>query len=360
MKCLSVPVALCFFLSLGAALRGADDADRAKSVTVYPVVISPSENISAAIPQRIAEVVGLQLERAGMERVEMGETPFTPPDTADVAELGTAFGRFVADQQLQTQYAVFAQIFGTPGVGISEIRTIVVDKSGQPVLGESAKEQEFAQSKIQPKNPMTASLFVVERLGTVWKLADPMRKDAPQGKMADLMRKRSGLPAQDELVALAKRLEAEKGKISSSTVTIYPVHLWTGSDDASAADLVKLLNEKGICQAEVSAQVPQLEVKGDPNEQKVLWDTARQFRAFVRDNPPATEYALLADYGLSPTADGQKVANHVHLILCNRAGDWVLVDYQNSHHADFQGIEPRSCADCNQLSAKRLENLLSK
>ncbi len=207
---------------------------------------------------------------------------------------------------------------------------------------------------------MSASLFVVDRLGSVWKLADPMRKDAPQGRMAELMRKRSGLPAQEELTALNKRLEAEKGKISSSTVTVYPVHLWIGSDAAGASELAKLLNEHGICKAEASDKDPQLELKGDPNEQKILWDTARLFREFLRSNPPETDYALLADYGLSPTTDGQQIANHVHLILCDRAGNWVLVDYQNSHHADFQSIEPKSCADCNRLAVKRLESRLSK
>ncbi len=148
-----VPAALCLLLSLGVGVLRADDATRAKSVTVFPVVISPSDNIPPTIPQRIAEVVGLQLERAGMERVEVGETQFTPPETQDVAELAAAFGRFVVDQKIETEYAVFAEIFGRPGVGISEIRTIVVDKAGKQVFSEGAKEQIFRAARFSPRTP---------------------------------------------------------------------------------------------------------------------------------------------------------------------------------------------------------------
>ena len=60
-----------------------------------------------------------------------------------------------------------------------------------------------------------------------------------------------------------------------------------------------------------------------------------------------------ADYGLRDATDGAQRAHHVHIILCNRAGDWVLVDFQNSHHADFQGIDPKTVDDCNQLVVLR-------
>jgi hypothetical protein len=121
-----------------------------------------------------------------------------------------------------------------------------------------------------------------------------------------------------------------------------------------------MLNEQGVCQAEASETDPKLKIQGDPNEQKILWDTARAFRDFVRNNPPTTEYALLADYGISPASDGKQQANHVHLILCDRAGDWVLADYQNSHHPDFQSIAPKSRDDCCRLAVKRLKGCLSK
>lgn len=91
------------------------------------------------------------------------------------------------------------------------------------------------------------------------------------------------------------------------------------------------------------------------NQQKVLWDTARAFRDFVRKNPPATDYVAFADYGLSDTQ-----VHHVHLIVCDRAGDWVLIEMQNSHHPDFQRIDPKSAAECSRLVVARLKDWLSE
>ncbi len=360
MRCLFAPAVLCLLSLSPQSSLWADDPVMEKTVTVFPVPITPSEHISTSIPRRIAEVIGLGLERAGMEQVKIGEMSFTPPATEDISEVAKAFGHFVADQKLDSHYAVFVQIFGRPGVGISEIRTIAVDAKGAVVLSNDARQQALSQVTPTPKDPITASLFVVNQLVQTWKLANPMRKDAPQGPMAELMRKRSGLPPQEQLDAMKKRLQDDKAKLPSATVAVYPIHLWNGSDEACTAKLVKLLNERRLCQAEVTDIQPRLDVQGDPNEQKVLWDTARQFREFLRHNPPQAEYALLADYGLSPHADGQELANHVHLILCDRAGQWVLVDFQNSKQADFQRIEPKTCAECNRLAVERLTRLLSK
>ena len=96
------------------------------------------------------------------------------------------------------------------------------------------------------------------------------------------MRKRSGLPSDQELAAMNKRFETLKDKMASSTVSVYPVHLWSGSDRASGVELAKMLNDQGICRAEAVETDPRLEIKGDPNEQKILWDTAR----LIRGIPP--------------------------------------------------------------------------
>jgi hypothetical protein len=325
-----------------------------KSVTVYPVVITPADHTAASIPVRIAEVVGLFLERAGMERVELGDVAFSPPATDDADGIAAAFGKFIATQPLQTEYALFVQILGTPKTGPKEIRTIVVDKTGRAVFADRALRDDLARSKAKPKDPMTASLFVANRVSALWQLADPLREGAPEGKMAQVMKARSGLPPAEDLALMKKRMESVRHKMATSTVTVYPVHLWPGADEASAVQLAKMLTEQGICKAEPSAVDPKIKIAGDPNEQKVLWDAARAFQKFLRGNPPDTQFALLADYGLSPSAHG-KQAGHVHLILCDQAGEWVLVDYQNSHHSDFNRINPKSLNECSRLAVLRLK-----
>jgi hypothetical protein len=354
---------LCLLTVLGCGALGMEQPPaqpRQKSVTVYPVIITPPTTTGNEFPKRIAEVLGLYLERAGMVEIEISDTGFSPPETDDVSQLAAAFGKFVGNGSLKTEYAVFGQIFGTPQTGPKEIRTVVVDKTGQVIFAERTSEAEFSLGKIRPKDPMTCTLFLANRLGQVWGLADPLRSNAPQGKMAEVLRMRSGAPTDEEIADVKQRYNALKGKFATSQVTVYPIHLWPGSDKPSAARLAAMLTEQGICQAEASDTDPQLAVKGDPNEQKVLWDTARSFRDFLRKNPPATPYVLLAEYGLGAAPNEKRSASHVHVILCERDGDWVLVDYQNSHHADFQHIAPKTADDCNRLATARLKNLLSE
>ena len=361
-RCLMLCCLCSLVLPWAGVLRGEDTTakTRLKSVTVYPPAILPSEMTPPSIPERIAEVLGVFLERAGMEQIELAKEPFSPPKTDDPAKLAEEFGQFVAKQPLKTEFALYTQILA-PEHKIKDIRTVVVDKTGKLIFSEKVDDETYAKEKIKPPDePLTACIFIVNRLNKVWDLADPMRENAPQGKMAELMNKRSALPPEKELADMKKRLEVLKEKIATSKVTVYPIHLWEGSDKTGAAQLAKLISESGVCQAEPSELDPNLKIKGDPNEQKILWDTARAFRDFLRKNPPATQYALLADYGISPASDGKHEVGHVHLILCDKSGDWVLVDYQNSHHPDFQSIAPKTVEECNRLAVKRLKSYFSK
>jgi len=44
----------------------------------------------------------------------------------------------------------------------------------------------------------------------------------------------------------------------------------------------------------------------------------------------------------------------VHVVVCDRAGEWVVVEHCNSHHADFRRLAPKTSADCDHLVAARL------
>ena len=264
---------------------------RKKSVTIYPVVITHSRKVPVEMQTRIAEVLGLFLENAGMEEIEIGAKAFAPPESDDVGQIASGFGQFVASQPLQTEYAILAQYYGNPR--LQEIRTVVVDKNGKVVFAERADKKVLSESKIKPKDPMTCTLFVATRLRPIWTLGDPQRGGEPKGKMAQLMRKRSGLPSEEDLAAMKTRLEVLPENSSAIEVTVYPIHLWPGSDKAGAAKLADMFNQKNICHAVVAQADPKLTIQGDPNEQKILWDTARSFREFLRKNPPTTDYALL-------------------------------------------------------------------
>jgi hypothetical protein len=48
----------------------------------------------------------------------------------------------------------------------------------------------------------------------------------------------------------------------------------------------------------------------------------------------------------------------VHFVVCNRKGEWVIVDLQNSLQPDYQSIKPTTREACDKLLLKRLESYL--
>lgn len=340
-----------------------------KSVTVFPVVIKPElpamkrkDGTAVSFGERMAMVLGVALERAGIGDVQLAETKFQPPAADDeLQQIASAFAKRIAGDPIQTEYALYGEIHGTPKTGPERIYTILVDRQGKVVLADCDDPESYTEtSDIPPKCPMTCTIFLARKVKRVWGLADPLRTDAPRGKLAARLEKQSGLPPREELAAIARRMEAMKDRVRTSKVVVYPVKVGSATDRQLAAKLVQMLNGRGFCRSTVAEVDPGLEIQGDPNEQKVLWDTARAFRKFLKQNPPKADYALFADYGVGRSQSGKTTVGYVHVIVCNRAGEWVAVDFQNSHHEDFQAIRPDSIEDCNRLVLKRAERLLSE
>lgn len=332
---------------------------RGRSVTIYPVVLTTERRIPESFPIRLAEVVGTLLERAGMADIEIAERSFAVSDDKSLEEIWRAFGKRVVKDSPTTRCAVLSEI-ATDADDINRIRIVVVDRDGKLLFSEEADRESFADSPITPRDPMTACVFLAHRLRMVWNLEDPLREDATQGKMAQRMAERSGLPPQAERKAMKPRLASLKGKADAGTVTVYPVHLWQGWDQDQAQELADGLEASGLFTASVATEILPWNAQGDPNEQKVLWDTARAFREHLRATPSKTQYALLADYGLTPSSAGEPAANHVHLVLCTASGDWVLVDFQNSHHDDYREIAPKTVQQCTRLALRRLKRRLGE
>ena len=360
---------LCLFAWITLALAalpvyGAEPAPRqssappsmAKSVTVFPIVLTTDKPLPPGMAKKIAEVVGLLLERGGIKEIEVADAAFSPPKEGDPAKVAEAFGQFVRSQNLRTEYALFGQFLGTPGQGVDEIRLAVVDRQGKVLLSERRDRQQLSRLGEKKVDPMLASVHLVSRVRGLWGLGDPLREDAPQGKMAKLWDQDSGLPPRSEREAMQARLNGLKKTFKTSTVAVFPVRVSGNSDAKAAAGLAELLAKEELARAEAVSIDPKLQIRGNSNELRILWDTARAFQDFLRKNPPAADYALLADYGIGRWPDGKTGVGGVHFVLCDRKGEWVLVSLQNSHHADFQRIDPHSPDDCNRLVVEALKN----
>jgi len=330
-----------------------------RSVTVFPIRIRPGKKVTIDIGKRLGEIVAMMLERAGIEDIDVAEAGFTAPETSDVSQIAASFGKFVAGRSIGSDYAIYAEFVGTPKTGVKEIRTMVVDKSGKVVLADRDDPKTFSQtSSTKPTCPMTCSEFVVKKIQKLWGLGDPLRPARPSDKMYQRWLAKYGLPSQSELAAVKKRYETLKKKAKTSSLTIYPIRVGKAADKQCAAGLAEMFRKQKIDKIIVSNVVPKFQIQPDPNEQKVLWDTAKAFRRFLQKNPPATDYALFVDYGIWGHSPEKTKVGYVHAVLCDRQGDWVIVDYQNSHHADFKEIQPKSPHDCNRLLVRRLERFL--
>lgn len=328
-------------------------ASRDASMTIVPVLLAgrPSE--------QVAQVVGMMLERGGMTRLALSPAAFTPPEGASLDATAEAFGAFVGRHPIDTEYALYAEFRGTPGTGCDEVRTVIVTARGDVAWKEAQDDADALFRRIRPSEPMQCCLLVAEELRPLFALDDPMRADAPAGRLAKEWRQETGIPSNAEMQAIASRARQFADAPASTTLLVYPPHVTLAGDRpaASARALAELIDGARLVDAIPSDSAPSVTVKGDMNEQKVLWETARQFAAFVAAHPPEADYALYADYLMGRTPEGALSVGAVHTIVCDRTGALVVVDFQNGHGADFKAVAPSTVAGCDRLVVRRLESI---
>ncbi len=319
-------------------------AGKDASLTVLPVRLGDSPM------KQVGEAVGLLLERAGMKNVEIGSDEFLPPDQADLSETGKALAKFVKAHPSKTNYTLFADFQVSAQRKFVEVRGVIVDKKGGIVWQDRQTGDDADFKRINPNEPLLCCILLVERLRPVLSLDDPTRESTPEGKLAERWRKQSGTPDKVELAALKEREQAFKKAAPKATLLIYPPRAGEEMSKVSATHLAALINEAKLAKAASADQGPRIKVKRAMNEQKTLWEMARTFREQVQKQPPDADYVLFADYLMGKNAVGA-----VHFALCDRHGELVVVDFQNSHHDDFKAIKPKSREDCDQLVVKRLK-----
>jgi hypothetical protein len=298
------------------------------------------------------------LEKRGLKHIELGKSPFESTNaTTGMENLAAEFGGFVHDDPVPTDYALYAEFNGTRQTGLKDLRAVVVDKTGAVVWTDCLTPADEAIKTLGQLDPMSLSVLLADRLCPQFGLNDETAKAAKPGKMAALMDERSGLPPAVESEALPERQKALKQALPGATLLIYPARV--GGNQAnvpSATNVVRLINAAALCKAVAANQTPALKASlADPNELKALWGLAREFRGYVRAHPPETDYALYADYAFNPQNAEQGL---VHFVMCDRKGEWVIVDMQNSHDPDYQSVGVTSRVRCDELLVKRLQGYL--
>jgi hypothetical protein len=327
----------------------AQPAGQTHSVTVYPVTM-----LNQPSPE-VAEVVALLLERGGLEDVQLAKTPFSPDPDATFDDLTKAFATFAAGHPMETDYALYSAYLGTPQTGVDEIRGVLVDGSGKVVWTDRQTRNDDALKRAHPTDPMDCSVLLVQRLRSPLGLGDPTRPGAPEGKMAEYWRVKSMAPTKAEREQMKQRLEDLRASAPDVKVLVYPTRVGDEWDAEGARKLADRINKVGYFKAIPVDEPLEFRIKPSSNEQKVLWSGARSIQALVRERKPDADYILVADEMISLRN------NHVmavHWYLLEADGDWVVTDFQNSHHKDFKLIKPKSREDCDALIVARLKQYL--
>jgi serine/threonine protein kinase len=320
------------------------------SLTVLPL------RLGGQPVDRLAEVVGLLIEQSGLESVELGSAVFDPGGNTGMDALQNALGAFLTEHPVSTDYALYAEYNGVPGKGINELRAVLLDRAGRVAWSErlTADDEPFRQ--LENPDPMNVSILLVNRLSPVMGLNEETRRLARPGRIARLFEERSGVPPESERAAISDRQKTMKDARRTLTLLVFPARANGAVDATSAGVLAQVINEAGLCRAIVSPGAAAIEpTQLVPDELKMLWTLARSFQGYVRQTHPDADYLLLADYSYYPE---RWEIGLVHFVVCNRQGDWVIVDLQNSEQQDYQAIKPTSSAACSRLVVRRLAGYL--
>lgn len=347
--CLSVVTSVALVAKAGQSptdrLAAIQKAGPAASITVFPTLLGDKP-----VPQ-VGDVIGIMLEKAGMNGIESSHVAATVTPGSDATSAARQFGEFVRTQQIKTDYALFAEFIGTHGAGFTEVRTVIVDKTGSEIWTDRQTKSDAEFNRIAPREPMQCCVLVSQRIKTALKLPDPPAGQATPGKVEKRFSEEAGMPSDREQSDMAPRLAALKKLGAGAEIEVYPVQINGMADADAARHLVKLLGDAKICKAHLGSTSPVFTIKASMNEQTRLWDLARASRTELKRHSGDAPYALFAEYMLNPR---DKTVGAVHFVVCDHAGEWVIVDFQNNHHADFNSVSPHSADDCGKLVQRRL------
>jgi len=350
-------VTVCAGCLAGIAVAATQEDEAAKgerfvsSLTIFPVPLAGKPS------RRVGEVVGVILEKEGFRNIAVAETPFVPPEGGDLEKTALAFGDFIARREITTDYALFGAILGSRQRGVQAIHGVLVDRKGRVVWKRARTRDDAESPRRMPRDPMACCVFLASELRPMMIPASQEELAKGDGPLTRRGKRQSGIPPRKEFEAMQGRLDGLKKAGADATLVVFPIRVQKQVDRKGADQLAERLNREAWCKARVSETPLWLDIKPNANEQRVLWDLARAFQAHVRRNAPDADYALYGDYLMD--RDSGRVGA-VHFVICDRKGDWVIVDFQNSHHADFKSVEPRSLEDCNRLLLRRLGRYLKR
>lgn len=303
--------------------------------------------------QRVADALGLVLEKQGMPDLAVADAAFVRPRDVPWSDVPARFAAHVQAAPVSAaSYHLYAEVLGTPRTGPEQVRFVVIDAQGRLVLRDEQQpgDRDFDRTAARDPDPLGCMALVAERLFTRadWRKAAPIVDGPFERKWREL----SGAPSASEQSAMRQRQVALKQAFAGARIAVLPTVTANGRDAASAQRLAALLHERfaGDC---TPANGDAIDVRPDSNEQRMLWDLARGLRAVAPRHAQDADYVLVADVG----GDGAKV-RYVHMAICTTNGDYVVVDHENDQSPLLVEMAPKTLADAERFVVARLAKIL--
>lgn len=324
-----------------------------KTLLVYPVLMekegTPNRDSSWKFGVIVAKNTAMLIEEYGMHPDISTEGPDSIADEDSLAAMEDKFRTFLEEEKVESDYSLFARFrLGPSKHGPRVVRScaMLADSDGQIVWSE--EKTEFPEEY----SPMHGMMGLINAVHSASDLKEPDWENRKSGPFARKMQQESGLPSDEEYKVMDARFEAAQESFKEATLTIYPFRIWKQKEGSAtgAEVLAKKLNDAGIFKSVLVAETDTgLIAKRDPDnpgQPSIIAASARDFSKYLKEHPPATDYALLADVSVP--------VHHVHLVLCDKSGAWLHFNIANSHHDDYRKLKPKTVEDCAELAFGRL------
>lgn len=151
-----------------------------------------------------------------------------------------------------------------------------------------------------------------------------------------------------------------RNRLGETSITVFATLVRAGEaceyDRESARQIAAYFADHGLASVQpADAQVP-LDTEWGMNQARMYRDSALGFGEWLKENPVDTDYALLAEYLLSRNG----TVMGIHAYLLEAGGTPAFGVGRNSHHAEFQAVNPQNVGDCTTVLLRALENELDE
>lgn len=172
------------------------------------------------------------------------------------------------------------------------------------------------------------------------------------------------------VIGCAGHLVTEEAKtrfeqsLGDTTITVYPTFVRTQAgasyDATSAAKVAEFFARNSLARTELVSQKADISAASGKYQNDIFRASLKLFRKHVASAVIETDYALLAEYLISPTPGGGQAVGGIHCYIVDRNGEPVFLVLLNSHDEVFAKAQPKTAAAATAVLMEVLEERIKE